>query len=88
MPNAIRTLSRRRLLALLAALALLGFGTPATVRPTLAAPAPQHRWYYSGGVLVGEAEWDCDLQYTKLWGVTTSTYTYQLLDCSGGPIES
>lgn len=88
MYDRIRTLSRRTLTAIFAAL-LLGTATaPVAAREVHAVQSVhQHIWYYTayrGGTLVGEALVYCDGQYQLLWGVATSYALYATNDCAVG----
>lgn len=75
--------SRRRVAALLAALALI-------VSAAAPAPTPQNRSYYSTAAktnLVGQGRWTCQFTYVQLWGVATAYYTYSLINCDVDPAK-
>lgn len=76
-------LSRCRLAAVLAALALI-------VSAAAPAPAPQNRTYYSDSSKTyeaGQGQWTCRHTYVQFWGVATAYFDYTYINCDIDPAE-
>jgi hypothetical protein len=92
MLNRIRGWSRRKVFAVLAALAVAATAAgPVLVRDEVTAvPAPHYRNYYSSSsytTQVGRGMWTCQGTYQQLWGTTSFYYKTTPIDCSGVPID-
>lgn len=79
----IRTITRRRLAAVLAALTA-AVAVPAALQAVNRVPAPQIIYYYADGsytTQVGEGEWGCDAKYHQIWGTTSLYRQFIPIDC-------
>ena len=88
--NRIRTMSRRKLFAVLATLVLASAAVvPAVRADSPPVPAPHYRNYYSSSsriTQVGRGMWTCEGKYVQIWGTTSLYYTTQPIDCTD-PVE-
>ena len=92
MLNRIRGWSRRKVFAVMAALAVAATAAgPVLVRDEVAAvPAAHYRYYYSNSSYtyqVGQGKWTCQGTYVQQWGTTSYYYRTSPIDCSGEPTD-